>query len=107
MTGFGAGTGGRCLSAPGEDGLLEVVDPLAGSAEQADLPQLEEDRCGRRVDEVVAKRQLQDWAVALRYRDEPWLAVSEGVQADAVDRENLVGRRIQLGVFGAPQHDRR
>src|SRR5919204_5815032 len=107
MTGFGAGTGGRRLSAPSEDGLLEVVDPLAGSAEQADLAQLEEDRCGRRVDEVVAEGQLQDWAVALRNRDEPWLAVPEGVQANAVDREHLVGRRMQVGILSAPQHDRR
>src|SRR3989440_6367755 len=46
------GKGGQRSSAPSEDGLLEVVNTLAWPAEQAHLAQLEEDRRGRRVDEV-------------------------------------------------------
>jgi hypothetical protein len=53
--------GGRLVvrpaaSAPGEDGLLEVVHAFARPAQQPDLAQLEEDRRGRRVDQVVAER---------------------------------------------------
>src|SRR3954470_19113270 len=73
-----SGAARHVKSAPGEDRLLEVIDALAGPAEQAHLAQLEEDRRGRRVDEVVAQRQLQDGAVALRDRDEPRLAVAQG-----------------------------
>src|SRR4051812_30517220 len=93
----------RKRSAPGEDRLLEMVDALARVAEQPDLAQLEEDRRGRRVDEVVAQRQLEHRAIALRDRDEARLVVTQVVQADPVDGEDLVRRRRELRLGAAPE----
>ena len=87
----------RERSPPGEDRLLQVIDPLADPPEQRDLAELVEDRARRRVDEVVAERQLQDGPVALRDADEARLAVQQRVQADAVDGEDLVGLWLERG----------
>jgi FAD/FMN-containing dehydrogenase len=95
------------LLAPGEDGLLEVVDAFADPPEQPDLAQLEEHGRGGRVDEVVAERQLQHWPVALGDVDEARLAGAQRVEADAVDGEDLVGRGLEMRVGAAPQHDGR
>ena len=46
-------------SAPGEDRLLDVIDPLSRPAEQRDLTKLEEDRSRRSVDQVTAEGHLE------------------------------------------------
>lgn len=58
-------------SFPGEHRLLEVVDPRFGVREQPHLLELKEDRPGRRVDQVVPQRHLDDGTVAFRDVDEP------------------------------------
>ena len=45
-------------SSPGEDRLLQVVDPHAALPAESNLPELVEDRPCRRVDEIVAQWQL-------------------------------------------------
>ena len=83
-------------------GSSTAIHPLADPAAQRDLSELEEDRAGRRVDEIVAERELEHGTLALRNRDEPRLAVEQRLQADAVCREHLIGVR-RRGV-ASPAH---
>src|SRR6185295_12305051 len=64
-------------SPPCEHGLLQVIDPLTDAATERDLPELVQDRSGRRVDEVIAERHLNYGAVALGDRDETRLAFQQ------------------------------
>lgn len=61
----------RQRSAPGEDGLLELVDPLAAPALEGDPAELDEDGAGRGMDEVASEGHLHDGPVALGDLDEP------------------------------------
>ena len=96
-------------SAPGEDRLFQMVDPLAGPAGDRDLPELEEDRTRGRVDEIVPERDLDDGTIALGDRHETRFAVAQRVQPDPVERQDLVPRQAgprALSLHTSPRPDR-
>jgi hypothetical protein len=82
-----------------------VVDPLPGPAEQRDLAELKEDRSGRRVDQIAAEGDLEDRPVALRYLNQPRGTVAQGVQADPIRGEDLLGIGFDDRIAGSPEDD--
>ena len=67
---------------PAAAGLRPARRP--GPSRKSYLLQLEEDRAGRCLDEMLGEGQLQDGAIALRDRDEWRLVVDECLKAEAV-----------------------
>ena len=95
---------GRLL--PGEHRLFELVDRVM-AALQAQPPQLQQHGTRRRVDEVVAERDLHDRARALRDGDVPRRILPQQLmQPDPVDRHHLVGCGTKVEPSAAPDDHR-
>ena len=76
---------------PGENRLLEFVDPIVATL-QAKPAQLQQHSTGRRVNEVVSQRYLDNRPWAFRDGDEPRrVRALQLVQPHPVDRHDLVG----------------
>ena len=76
--------------------MFEFVDRVVPTF-QTPPSQLQQHSAGRRVDEIVAQRDLHDGARAFRDRDEARrIGALQLVQTDPVDRDDLMGCRARF-----------
>ena len=87
------------VSAPGPGRLVEMIDSRV-AAVQRDLPELQQDRCGRRVDPMAHERHLDHRLLLSGMRDQPGcVGMVELRQRHQVDRLHLTGVRLQLAAL--------